>query len=126
MAADSLFSTVEWMWKSNLNPYSWTVEAEWRSYTEEQNASIEEAYQNDKEGVLLKTHYIDFAREEQMAIDDPTRRRPVKRVVHDKGIRRVLERFSWTIDYDHQILLSPTNKQRTKRLDISDFDWTVA
>ena len=93
MAADPSTSNVEWMWKSNLNPYTWKGEDEWRSYTEEQNAIIEEAYQNDEAGVRLKTHYIDFERLEQMAIDDSTRRRPIKRVVHDKGIKRIARRI---------------------------------
>lgn len=85
--------TAEWVWKSNLNPFAWKVEDEWQSYTEEQNDIIEEAFQNDELGVHLKTHYIDFKRLEQMAIDDPTRRRPIKRILHDKGIKRVAKRI---------------------------------
>ncbi|CAF2991956.1 unnamed protein product [Rotaria socialis] len=81
---DSTFA--EWLWQSNINPYSTTEKEEWCSYTEEECSIIEEAYVNGDNHVVLKNHYIDFAKALQISIQNPTRRRPVKRVVHNKEL----------------------------------------
>lgn len=93
MAVHSSESTVEWMWKSNLNPFSRKVEDEWRSYTEEQNVIIEKAYQNDEPAVLLKNYRLDFEKSVQISRDDSTKRRPIKRVVHNKGKKTLGDYF---------------------------------
>ncbi len=85
-------TSAEWMWKSNVNPFSWKVEDEWRNYTEEQNSIIEQAYQDEEPGVYLKNYYIDFERSEQVAINDSTKRRPIKRVVYNKGNKKFSNR----------------------------------
>lgn len=88
MSATTNSTAVTWMWKANLDPFAQDEEEEWRNYTEEQNATIENAYQNNEDGVYLKNYYIDFNRLEQKAIDDKTKRRPIKRVKHRKGNKR--------------------------------------
>jgi hypothetical protein len=85
MSANTSSTSGEWMWKSNLNPFSWKVEDEWRNYSEEQNDIIERAYQDNEDGVHLKNYYIDFERSEQIASNDSSKRRPIKRLVQNKG-----------------------------------------
>ena len=77
--------SVEWLWLSNLNPYSFTEEPEWSSYSPEESELIEEAYQAKREKARLNHYYIDFANLEQVRRDDSSKRRPVKRIEHDKG-----------------------------------------
>ena len=95
MSTTTNSTAVTWMWKANLDPFAQDEEEEWRNYTEEQNATIENAYQNNEDGVYLKNYYIDFNRLEQKAIDDKTKRRPIKRVKHRKGNKRKRFVFHW-------------------------------
>lgn len=84
MTANSSSQIVTWMWKANLDPFADDEEEEWRKYTEEQNSIIEQAFNKDENGVHLNNYYIDFLRNEQRAIDDSTRRRPIKRIINEK------------------------------------------
>jgi len=85
MAVNTSSTYAEWMWQSSLHPDSPDAEDEWRNYSEEQNEIIEQAYQNGKPGVYLQNYYIDFKRFLQEAINNPTKQRPIKRLVHNKG-----------------------------------------
>jgi hypothetical protein len=89
----------EWMWQSSLHPFSSDAEDEWRSYSEEQNDIIEEAYQDGKSGVYLQNYYIDFKRLVQVAINSPTKQRPIKRLVHNKGNKKLEEELYVSLDH---------------------------
>ncbi|CAF3684205.1 unnamed protein product [Rotaria sp. Silwood1] len=84
MASHDSSTYVEWMWQSNLNPFSPFEEEEWCSYSEEECEIIEEAYIRRKRCVYLKNYQIDFERQLQISIKNPTKRRPIRRIVHDK------------------------------------------
>jgi len=72
---------VEWFWKSNDDPFSKSESSEWNRYSDIENAIIEEAYTiMKKSNVILDDHYIDFEHRIQIANDDQTKQRPVKRV----------------------------------------------
>ena len=75
----------EWMWQSNLNPFSATEPEEWRSYSEEESKIIEAAYMQDEYRAYLKNYCIDFTDFVQVSVTNRNRQRPVKRVEHDKG-----------------------------------------
>ncbi|CAF1056661.1 unnamed protein product, partial [Rotaria sordida] len=84
MASNDTSTYVEWMWQSNLNPYSPYEEEEWCSYSEEECEIIEEAYARGASRAQLNNYYIDFDSSKQVSIKDNNKRRPVKRVVHNK------------------------------------------
>ncbi|UJR19958.1 hypothetical protein I4U23_023090 [Adineta vaga] len=75
---------VEWMWQSNPNPYSTTEPEEWSTYSEEPSGIIEEAYQNGDHYAYLEDYTIDLEERYQISNKNRTRRRPIKRVEHNK------------------------------------------
>ena len=44
---------VQWMWKSNIHPFSKSEPAEWRPYSDVENRIIEEAYQAGQSHAVL-------------------------------------------------------------------------
>jgi hypothetical protein len=85
--------TVEWMWKSNSDPFS-EEPAEWNHYSDVENMIIETAYPNKQSRAILDDYYIDFNENLQVSNQDSYKQRPVKRVVRkreDKHLRE--ERF---------------------------------
>ena len=86
MSSNDTYKQAEWFWLSNLNPDASDEEPEWTSYSQEESKLIEKAYLKKKSHVYLKNYAIDFELNEQRRINNPSRRRPVKRVEHDKGM----------------------------------------
>lgn len=86
MSSNDTYTEAEWFWLSNLNPDGSDEEPEWTSYSQEESKLIEKAYLRQKSHVYLKYYCIDFELNEQRRINNPSRRRPVKRVEHDKGM----------------------------------------
>ena len=85
--------TVEWMWKSNLDPFS-DQPAQWNHYSDVENMIIEKAYSNNQSRAMLDDYYIDFNDNLQVSNEDFYKQRPVKRVLRkreDKHLRE--ERF---------------------------------
>ncbi|CAF4795040.1 unnamed protein product [Rotaria sp. Silwood1] len=85
---------VEWMWKSNPNPWSESESAIWSHYSDVENLIIEEAFTDQQSLALLDDYCIDFQKNLQVSNIDGNKRRPVKRVVRkreDKHLRE--ERF---------------------------------
>lgn len=88
MAYNDFSIYVEWMWQSNLHPFSSTEPEEWTSYSEKDCEMIEEAYRNDESSASLPNYTIDFKKRLQILNKDPTKRRPVKREEHNKGNKK--------------------------------------
>ncbi|CAF3883565.1 unnamed protein product [Rotaria sp. Silwood2] len=81
---------VEWMWKSNPNPWSKSEPAVWSHYSDVENLIIEEAFTDKQPLALLDEYYIDFQNNLQVFNSDHNKQRPVKRVVRkreDKHLR---------------------------------------
>ncbi|CAM4969472.1 unnamed protein product [Rotaria socialis] len=86
---DSL-KTVEWMWKSNPDPWSKSEPEEWSHYSDVENLIMEEAFSNKQPRALLDGYYIDFQDNLEVSDLDSKKQRPVKRVVRkreDKYLR---------------------------------------
>ena len=85
---------IEWMWKSNANPWSQSEPAEWSHYSDVQNLIIEEALLNNQPRAILDGYFIDFKHKVQISNDNDNNQRPVERMVRkreDKHLRE--ERF---------------------------------
>jgi hypothetical protein len=106
MAADASQSApadestrIQWMWKSNPDPFSKTEPEEWTNYSDVENDIIEEAYVAKKSQALMDGYCIDFKHRVQIADDDLNRQRPIKRVEGGRNrMRSTLDRFT-----DHPI-----------------------
>ena len=75
--------TVEWMWKSNSDPFS-DQPAQWNHYSDVENMIIEKAYLNNQSRAVLDDYYIDFDANLQVSNEDSYKQRPVKRVMRKK------------------------------------------
>lgn len=71
---------IEWMWKSNANPWSHSEPEEWCSYSDIEIAIIEEAYNKKESEVFLDDYYIDFKHSVQISNNNFNNQRPVKRM----------------------------------------------
>lgn len=85
---------VEWMWKSNADPWSKTQPEKWSHYSDVENMMIEEAYSKDEAIIKFDGYYIDFKAQVQISSGNHHQQRPIKRFVRtheDKHLRE--ERF---------------------------------
>lgn len=74
---------IQWMWQSNLNPWSTSETAVWTSYSNEANLIIEKAFSNSQNDIILGDYCINFQDMIQISISDITKRRPIKRQVNN-------------------------------------------
>jgi len=82
---------IEWMWESNINPWSQSKSAKWRSYSDVETAIIEEAYTGKLPEALLDDYHIDFEQCVQTSNNNVNDRRPVKRMVNERVDARLRE-----------------------------------
>ncbi|CAF3334318.1 unnamed protein product [Rotaria socialis] len=88
--SNNSLKTVEWMWKSNADPWSKSEPEKWSHYSDVENLIMEEAFSNKQPRALLDGYYIDFQDNLQVSNVDSNKQRPVKRVVRkreDKHLR---------------------------------------
>ncbi|UJR06552.1 hypothetical protein I4U23_010836 [Adineta vaga] len=79
-AATEEISRISWYWKSNPNPWSKNELEEWSPFSDDKNEIIEEAYQQNKNEVMIGNNYkIDFKHKVQQHITDKNRQRPIRR-----------------------------------------------
>ncbi|UJR18828.1 hypothetical protein I4U23_021956 [Adineta vaga] len=79
-AATEEISRISWHWKSNPNPWSKNELEEWSPSSDDKNEIIEEAYQQNKNEVMIGNNYkIDFKHKVQQHITDKNRQRPIRR-----------------------------------------------
>ena len=83
---------VQWCWKSNDSPFENTEVPEWSCYSDIENLIIENAYTTLKQStVMLDDYHIDFEHQVQIANDDKTKQRPVKRKELDRDEGKLRE-----------------------------------
>lgn len=78
---------VNWMWKSNIDPWSSSEKEQWTSYTEIESIMIEEAYQDQAFEVLLDDYHINLKHFIQTSNENPSIQRQVKRVIQGEADR---------------------------------------
>jgi hypothetical protein len=94
---------VFWYYKSNVNPLPniSTTDSnlvEWTKYRDIEIDLIEEAYQNNRQDVLLDRYRIDFNHSIQINLNDETKQRPIKREIGTNHIECLREdRFASTL-----------------------------
>ncbi|CAF4941630.1 unnamed protein product [Rotaria sp. Silwood1] len=71
---------VEWMWKSNEDPWNSSQKEDWRSYSDVETAIIEEAYQKKLSEALIDDYHINFKNSVQISNSNERNQRPVKRI----------------------------------------------
>ncbi|UJR34494.1 hypothetical protein I4U23_021902 [Adineta vaga] len=77
---------VQWMWQSNPNPFLPSEREEWSNYSKESSKIIEKAYTNREYYVSLSGYIVDLRESIQINKNNPTRRRPIKRVEFSKEL----------------------------------------
>lgn len=82
MAYASNSARMEWMWKSNKDPWNKSQAEQWSSYSDIEAAIIEDAYQKRLPEVLLNDYHISFEKSVQISNSKENSQRPVKRVQH--------------------------------------------
>lgn len=85
---------IEWMYKSNSDPWSNSQPEEWSNYSDVENLIIEDAYCRNESHVSIDDHYIDFQRQIQISKKNEDKQRPIKRMGRENDDTRVRqERF---------------------------------
>lgn len=85
MASKTSRNRVEWMWKSNGDPWNSSQKDEWRSYSDVETSIIEDAYQKNLAQALIDDYHIDLKRSVQISNSNASNQRPVKRVGRDQS-----------------------------------------
>ena len=85
MASVASRNRVEWMWKSNGDPWNSSQKEEWRSYSDVETGIIEEAYQEKLPEALIDDYHIDLKRSVQISNSNESNQRPIKRVSRDRS-----------------------------------------
>lgn len=71
---------IEWMWKSNPNPWSESETETWSHYSDIQNLIIEKAFSKKLPEAILDDYTINFTEQIQISHKNSYNRRPMKRV----------------------------------------------
>ena len=82
---------IEWMWKSNPDPWSETQTSAWSYYSDVENIIIERAFSNQQPRAILDGYCIDFKHWMQIADNDPNKQRSVRRIVCNRDDQRLRE-----------------------------------
>ena len=80
MASRTSSSVVEWMWKSNSDPWNTSQREEWRSYSDVETAIIEQAYQAKLSEAVIDDYHINLKKSVQISNSNTSNQRPIKRV----------------------------------------------
>jgi hypothetical protein len=82
---------VEWIWKSNPNPFDKTQQAEWKHYSDVESCIIEKAWAAGQTQVIIDDYIIDFETGRQTSRTDSYKQRPVKRFIRNRNEKRIRE-----------------------------------
>ena len=82
-------SRIEWLWRSNVDPWG-SEPAQWVAYSDVESTIIEEAFQQNLPEAVLDNYTISFKGFVQVSVDDTSKQRPVKRMVN-KGEDKIRE-----------------------------------
>ncbi|CAF1529190.1 unnamed protein product [Adineta ricciae] len=77
---------IEWMWKSNENPWDSSQEEQWSSYSDVETAMIEEAFQNNLSEILLDNYHINLKKSLQISNSNENNQRPIKRIQRNQRL----------------------------------------
>lgn len=72
---------VQWMWKSNKDPWSTIEPEEWKNFSDVENMIIEEASSENADNVVLDDYHVNLKNHVQISNYDSSKQRPVKRQV---------------------------------------------
>lgn len=86
--ASNSSKSVQWQWQSNRNPWSNSKPTEWKSYSDAENEIIEDAFCNEKRGVMLERCQIDFIYRVQISNNKKKNKRRIKRVFNERTLHR--------------------------------------
>lgn len=85
ISASSKSSTcIQWMWKAGVDPFSKSMPAEWKPYSDVENIIIEDACRAGEAYARLDDYYIDFKHSIQVLMNDDNKQRPIKRLVRNR------------------------------------------
>ena len=82
---------IEWMWKSNPDPWSETQTSAWSYYSDVENIIIERAFSNKQSHAVMDGYCIDFKHRIQIADNDKNKQRPIRRLVCNRDDQRLRE-----------------------------------
>jgi hypothetical protein len=71
---------IEWIWKSNKDPWSINEPEEWTNFSDVETAIIEEAFQKKLPEVLIDNYHINLKRCLQISNNNESHQRPIRRV----------------------------------------------
>ena len=77
---ENALKCVEWMWRSNSDPWSKSEAPTWNHYSDIENLIMEEAYSKGETKAVLDDYYIDFKKKLQISNTDSYKQRHVKRM----------------------------------------------
>ena len=76
-----------WKWQTNDNPWDTTQIPQWTPYSDAISSSIEDAYNQQLEHILINENYrIDFKYRVQQYIHNTPRQRPVRRLLRSHSM----------------------------------------
>ncbi|CAF1569141.1 unnamed protein product [Rotaria magnacalcarata] len=84
-------SRIVWKWKSNTQPWSNVEPDTWEQYSDIENYMIENAYKKNESQVQLDHFWIDFNNQIQIKIDNPNKKRPIKREIMHRSNNDIRE-----------------------------------
>jgi hypothetical protein len=85
MAYTAPKARIEWMWKTNADPWFSLAGDEWSSYSDVETATIEEAFEKKLPEVLTDDYHIDFKHSVQISNKNENNQRPVKRISRERS-----------------------------------------
>jgi hypothetical protein len=87
----SSLETIEWMWKSNPDPFHKEQKAEWKHYSDVESLIIEEAFAAGRSEAIIDDYIINLETRMQTSRNDAYKQRPVKRFIRNRNEKRIRE-----------------------------------
>ncbi|CAM4853695.1 unnamed protein product [Rotaria socialis] len=84
VSLDPCQNRIQWMWRSNTDPWVSKQTIQWTSYSDVETAIIEQARQRKAPEALLDNYHINFQHLVQISNNNCRKQRPVKRVVYGR------------------------------------------
>jgi hypothetical protein len=77
---DNIPKTGHWYWKGGANPWSAMAADDWKPYSDQDNQSIEKAFLDKRESVIIGSYILNLNHCTQVSRSDVSKQRPIKRV----------------------------------------------
>jgi hypothetical protein len=85
----STLETIEWMWKSNPDPFDNKQKAEWKHYSDVESLIIEDAFAAEQSEAIIDGYIINLDTRMQTSSNDAYKQRPVKRSIRNRNEKRI-------------------------------------